>query len=61
MRQSITCAKPDRDVPRLVCGYPIPCPWHTSVIRGGEIYIAPYTEIEKVEKLVEIAEALDDE
>ena len=23
------CQHPDRDEPRLVCGYPIPCPHHT--------------------------------
>lgn len=26
------CSKPDRDVPKLVCGYPIPCPYHTVMI-----------------------------
>lgn len=26
------CTKPDRDVPRLLCGYPLPCPWHTATI-----------------------------
>lgn len=26
------CNKPDRDEPKLVCGYPIPCPYHTVVI-----------------------------
>lgn len=24
-----TCAQPDRHVPKLVCGYPLPCPHHT--------------------------------
>ena len=24
-----TCDKPDVDCPKLVCGYPIPCPHHT--------------------------------
>lgn len=24
-----TCTKPDRDVPALQCGYPLPCPHHT--------------------------------
>lgn len=27
-----TCKHPDRDEPRLVCGYPMPCPHHTVVI-----------------------------
>jgi hypothetical protein len=27
-----TCRHPDRDVPKLLCGYPIPCPWHTAII-----------------------------
>jgi hypothetical protein len=27
-----TCTKPDRDEPRLVCGYPLPCPHHTVVL-----------------------------
>jgi hypothetical protein len=26
------CNKPDRDVPSLTCGYPIPCPYHTITI-----------------------------
>lgn len=29
---SSTCTKPDRDVPKLVCGYPLPCPHHTVVL-----------------------------
>lgn len=27
-----TCRHPDRDEPKLMCGYPLPCPWHTVVI-----------------------------
>ena len=27
-----TCQKPDRDFPTLICGYPIPCPYHTVTI-----------------------------
>lgn len=27
-----TCQRPDRDVSELICGYPLPCPWHTVVI-----------------------------
>lgn len=26
------CKRPDRDVPQLVCDYPIPCRWHTLVV-----------------------------
>lgn len=26
------CENPDRDCPRLKCGYPLPCPWHTAII-----------------------------
>ena len=26
------CQQPDRDEPRMVCGYPLPCPWHTAVV-----------------------------
>ena len=27
-----TCNQPDRHEPKLVCGYPLPCPHHTLVI-----------------------------
>lgn len=27
-----TCRHPDRDEPKLVCGYPLPCPWHTVTV-----------------------------
>lgn len=26
------CKKPDRDVPELLCGYPLPCPYHTILV-----------------------------
>lgn len=25
------CKHPDRDEPRLTCGYPLPCPHHTLI------------------------------
>ncbi len=28
----LTCAQPDRHVPKLVCGYPLPCPHHTLTL-----------------------------
>lgn len=26
------CEQPDREVPGIKCGYPIPCPWHTVIM-----------------------------
>lgn len=26
------CDKPDRDVPKIKCGYPLPCPHHSVVV-----------------------------
>lgn len=31
-RDTLMCRHPDRDCPKLLCGYPLPCPWHTAVI-----------------------------
>ncbi len=28
----MNCKQPDRDCPKLVCGYPMPCPHHTAII-----------------------------
>lgn len=28
------CQQPDRDVPKLTCGYPLPCPHHTLVLQA---------------------------
>lgn len=28
----LKCKAPDRHVPKLICGYPLPCPWHTAII-----------------------------
>ena len=36
MRSHPTCKHPDRDVPSLVCGYPLPCPHHTATIDLGD-------------------------
>ncbi len=34
--QQLMCTKPDRDAPRLTCGYPLPCPWHTATIHADK-------------------------
>ncbi len=28
------CKRPDRQEPRLKCGYPLPCPYHTIEVNG---------------------------
>lgn len=32
MKNRATCQQPDRDVPTMKCGHPLPCPWHTIII-----------------------------
>ena len=36
MAEHLTCQRPDRHVPKLVCGCPLPCPWHTAIIDTEE-------------------------
>lgn len=32
------CQRPDRDAPGIICGHPLPCPYHTAVIDAtGEV------------------------
>lgn len=35
----MNCEQPDRDVPKLVCGYSLPCPWHTVIIDPPKLKI----------------------
>lgn len=30
------CDQPDRDVPELVCGYSLPCPYHTVTLHADK-------------------------
>jgi len=34
----LTCKQSDRDVPGLVCGYPLPCPYHTIIIDEKDVW-----------------------
>lgn len=58
------CKHPDRDEPRMVCGYPKPCPHHTLVIDMSEeptvIAKAHHADPSQktVKRLREIAKAL---
>ena len=29
---TLTCKHPDRDIAKLLCGHPLPCPWHTVTL-----------------------------
>ena len=59
------CKHPDRDAPKLVCGYPLPCPHHTATIDAekGELRI-PLTAASALRarrKLTEMGHAIVDE
>jgi len=45
MKELGLCTQPDRHEPKLVCGYPLPCPHHTIVVEE--------------EKALELLEQLD--
>ncbi len=32
MKKRLFCKRPDRDVPGIICGFPLPCPYHTATI-----------------------------
>ncbi len=32
----MNCEKPDRDVPGIICGHPLPCPHHTFILDKNE-------------------------
>ena len=32
MTEKTHCSRPDRDSPGILCGYPLPCPYHTVQI-----------------------------
>ncbi|KKM25937.1 hypothetical protein LCGC14_1590000 [marine sediment metagenome] len=36
MKERLICRAPDRDVPKLKCNYPLPCPHHTAIIDISE-------------------------
>jgi hypothetical protein len=63
-KQHLTCRHPDRDSPKLLCGYPLPCPWHTVTIDADAdpptvtIPITSDAAFAHRDKLADIAEAL---
>lgn len=43
MKGAPMCEAPDRDVPALTCGYPLPCPHHNfrRVVRVAVVVVEP--------------------
>lgn len=65
MSDNAFCQKPDRDVPGIVCGYPLPCPYHTDVVlevqpdgQAPEIRTRKPLPPKAVQRLDEIGRAL---
>jgi hypothetical protein len=60
----LTCEQPDRDCPKLMCGHPLPCPWHTAVLHIDktpptvEIPSTAKGALQSRRKLAEVAEVL---
>lgn len=52
------CNKSDRDVPGTVCGFPIPCPYHTFVVDGEKIVYPSHTNLRAIEKVHQIRDTL---
>ena len=52
----LTCQRPDRDVARLVCGYPLPCPHHTTIL--DPLAMSLTIPLDPDTRLGQIAEAL---
>lgn len=56
------CNHPDRHEPKLKCGYPLPCPYHTVIIDPPNIYnVPPGVPRETFEKLEIIAEIFEED
>lgn len=65
----LLCKKPDRDVPGIVCGYPLPCPWHTDAVievkadgEAPEIRLSPKAQLQAspkdIQRLDQVGRAL---
>lgn len=62
-----TCNKPDRDVPGIVCGHSLPCPYHTVVLDKNEHGLPqvripatgiPHVSRDAIERLKDISRVL---
>lgn len=58
-RDPLTCVQPDRDVPALLCGYPLPCPYHTAILEpDGAVRIPPALRDRAVRRIRQVGLAL---
>jgi hypothetical protein len=59
----LTCRAPDRDVPKIVCGYPLPCPHHTAIVdvATDEVAIPVRIGAKAAVRVLEIADAMKKE
>ncbi len=66
MPKTVTCKQPDRHNVKMMCGYPLPCPYHTTTIDMSKdpptitIPITADAAWDKKHRLAEIAETLED-
>lgn len=61
-----TCRHPDRHCPKMLCGYPLPCPHHTVVVDMGAkppTATFPLTShaIRHKDKIAKVMDALEEE
>ena len=56
------CTQPDRDVPGIVCGHPLPCPWHTAIVEDGAVTMHHEAReaLRQLGRLLDIARAMED-
>lgn len=54
----LTCRAPDRDQPKLVCGYPLPCPFHTVIIEKQRLTIPHGVAVSARPRIKQIARRL---
>ena len=41
MKSQLLCKRSDRDVLKMVCGYPLPCPHHTYTLEPDGDVVVP--------------------
>ena len=64
--KGMNCKRPDHKVPELICGNPLPCPWHTVLIDATKnpatitvpVTAAPAPDPALLERLQDIGMAL---